>query len=378
MPLPKVSPSRLDRLAACPRYVMEDRPQKDRDDAMDAGTRFHSLMEDIANSKNPVETISLIPDYNDRRAAEYAWGQVSGWFANGAVITGIEVSLPESTVCKRGFADLMLQYDNTAIVVDWKLTRAEGEHRFQMLAYAIAALEQNPELEAAKTVVVAPLVPHVEVRDYPRCSLDAARSEIVRLMEAVENPFTPACPSDVCNGCKWAGRTCPAQARELVSASNEAMMPVALSEMLNPATPEGRARRRFFIDWLSSAVDGVKQDDLEWVKAGNEPPPGYKLLTKAGQATIPAESVPQAINKLVAAGYPLEAIHSSCKLYTSKLAGALAPVMGESEDSLKKKMDAVINEFYIRGGPSTYLQRTSKKPLKELFAATLQPKPVGP
>ena len=373
MSLPKVSPSRLDRIASCPRYVFDDRPQKDRDDAMDAGTRFHTLMENIAKSDNPALKINEIPDFMDRRAAEYAWLQVSGYIANGFVIDGVEKQLPESSVCRRGFADLILRSGKSLIVVDWKLTRAEGEHDMQMRAYAIAALESDETLESVRTVVIAPLIQHTDEMVIDRAGLRAQCEIVAKLMADVENPFTPAKPGDVCSGCKWAGR-CPAQCRELVPVSIEAAMPVALGELLSPTTPEGRARRRYFADWLVSAVKGIKDDDLEFVKAGNEPPPGYKLISKAGASTIPAESVPDAINKLVAAGYPLEAIHASCKLYTSKLAGAMSEVLGESEDDLKKKMDDTIKDCYINGEPSVYLQRTSKKAMKDLFAATLAPK----
>ena len=374
MSLPKVSPSRLDRLAACPRYVMEDRTDNDRADAMDAGTRFHSLMEEIAKSGNPVLRISQVPDYLDRRSAEYAWGQVAGIIAAGAAIEGTEVAVKESSVCRRGFIDLLLSYGGGVVVVDWKLTRAVGEHDLQMAEYASAMMEQN-KVSFVRALVIAPMIQHVDDVTYSSEDLARLIGRVTDLMEKVENPFVPARPGDVCNGCKWAGR-CPAQCRELVPVSNSAQMPVAFNELLSPATPEGRARRRYFIDWIASAVDGIKEDDLAWVKAGNAPPPGYKLIQKAGVSSIPPESVGPAIDKLVQSGFSLDSIHAACKLYTSKMAKNLAPVMGESDRDLKKKLDGLISEFMINGGPSEYLQRTSKKAMAELFKATLEPKQV--
>ncbi len=370
--LPKVSPSRLDRLQSCPRYVPEDRTDNARFDAMDAGVRFHATMESIAKSATPVEYINSIPDFLDRRAAEYAWSQVSGILAAGASIVAAEMPLPECSVCRRGIADLVLRYDNTLVIVDWKLTRAEGEHDLQMAAYAIMAMEADAEIEAVRTLVVAPMIQHVDDTTYTRGQLPALQERIRNLMATVENPFTPGRPGDACNGCKWAGR-CPAQCKELVPVSNAALMPVAFGDLLNPATPAGRARRRYFCDWLASAVDGIKEDDLKWVKAGNEPPPGYKLITKAGRSSIPAESVPQAIDKLVGLGYSLDAIHAACTLFTSKLAAAIAPVSGEDEKEMKKKLDESLAEFMINGAPSEYLQRTSKKAMADLFEATLEP-----
>ena len=285
---------------------------------MDAGTRFHSLMEEIAKSENPILRISQIPDFLDRRAAEYAWGEVAGIIAAGASIEGTEVEVKESSVCRRGFIDLLLAYDTSVVVVDWKLTRAEGEHDLQMKAYAIAMLEQK-KVSCVRTLVIAPMIQHVDEATYTTEDLTKILGDVTDLMEKVENPFVPAHPGDVCNGCKWAGR-CPAQCKELVPVGASAQMPVPFNELLSPVTPEGRARRRYFIDWIASAVEGIKEDDLAWVKAGNAPPPGYKLIQKAGASTIPPESVGPAIDKLVQAGYSLDSIHAACKLYTSKMA----------------------------------------------------------
>lgn len=371
MELPKVSPSKLDRLCSCPRYAPADRKEGDDIDlAMSAGIRFHGLMEDIAKHENPLQRINEIPDFLDRRAAEYSWGQVSGIIAAGASIVGVEMQLPESSVCRRGIADLVLRYGNTLVVVDWKLTRAEGEHDLQMIAYAVMALEADLEIEAVRTLVIAPVIQHVESSIHDRATLPALQTRILQLMAAVENPFTPGHPGDVCIGCRRAGK-CPAQCRELVPVSNEALMPVAFGELLNPSTPEGRARRRYFADWLASAVEGIKADDLKWVKEGNEPPPGYKLISKAGRSSIPAESVPQAIDTLVSLGYSLDSIHAACTLFTSKLAAGIAPASGEDEKELKKKIDASLSKFMINGAPSEYLQRTSKKAMAELFKATM-------
>jgi len=353
--------------------VQEDRDENARAEAMDAGIRFHALMEKAAQSENPAIFINEIPDPIDRRAAEYAWSQVSGIIAAGGAIVGIEMALPESSVCRRGIADLVLRYNNTLVVIDWKLTRAIGEHDYQMAAYVVSALEKNEDIDSVRTLVVAPMIQHVDDQMHYRTDLPGLRTKIIRLMNLVENPFTPGRPSDVCVGCKWAGK-CPAQCRELVPVSNEALMPVAFGELLSPATPEGRARRRYFVDWLASAVEGIKEDDLEWVKAGNEPPPGYKLISKPGRSSIPAEMTPQVIDKLVQAGYPLETIQGACTLYLSRLATAMADTLGEDDKELRKKLEMLVSEFTVNGQPSEYLQRTSRKAMKELFAATMQPK----
>ena len=158
--LPKVSPSRLDRLSSCPRFVFDDRDtraQEARQNAMDAGTSSHAIMEEISLSPDPVARIAEIPDFPTRKAAEYSWSQVSGIIAAGASIVGAEVPVKESSVCKRGKADLILRYVDTMMVVDWKFVRSECDPRLQMMAYTIALFEENDDVQCVRAIVISPL-----------------------------------------------------------------------------------------------------------------------------------------------------------------------------------------------------------------------------
>ena len=345
---------------------------------MDAGIRYHAIMESVAKSGNPVIKINETPNFLDRRAAEYAWSQVSGILAAGASIVGVEMQLPESSVTRRGFADLVLRYDDTLVIVDWKLIRMEGSHDMQMRAYAIMAMEADAKIEGVRTLIIAPLIQHMEELSFPRTALDAERKIIVDLMKSVENPYTPGVPGDVCTGCKWSG-CCPAQCKELAPISNEVSFPVSREDIMNPVDAMARARRRYMMDWLLSMEKPIKDNDAEWVKSDpvNNKIPGYTYVTKAGRSSLPAESVPQAIDKLVQSGYSLDAIHSACKLYVNQLAESLCVSTGESEGDLKKKLNGIIAEFQINGNPSEYLQRTSRRALSDLFKATLETKQLN-
>ena len=379
MSLPKVSPSRLDRLATCPRYVFDDRDtkaQEARQEAMDSGTSFHEVLERVAKAQNPAIEIGQIPDFSSRRCAEFAWSAVAGIISAGASISGVEVEFPESSVCRRGRADLVLKYDNTAVIVDWKLVRSVSNYELQLIGYAISAFESDPAVEYVRTLVVSPAIEHVEDVTYARTDLDSMRRKITDLMELVQNPFVPGRPGDACPGCRWSG-ACPAQCHELVPISVGAAMPVAFADLLSPATPEGRARRRYVSDWLLSCIDGIKADDLTWVQAGNAPPPGYKLVTMPGRTSIPAEATPQAITKLIGGGYSLDAIQGACTLNLGKLAASLAPVLGEDEKELKKRMADLVGELAITGQPSQHLRKTSKKALADLFKDVGQPKQIA-
>jgi len=369
----KMSPSRLDRVAACPRFVFDDRETKAMDsvqESLDAGINFHTIMENIGKDPDNATTlIAAIPDFTTRRDAEWAWGQVRGILDAGGRILGVEVEALETTVCRRGFIDLLIGVPNGLVVVDWKLVRQIGEHDLQLKAYAIGGFENfiAPQ-EYVRVMAISPAIQHVSDVTYTRDQLPQMKADIIALMDVVENPFSPPVPGPVCTSCKWSGR-CPAQCKELVPVSNESSMPVVYADLLNPATAEGRARRRYFLDWIVKAVENVKDDDLAWVKAGNEPPAGYKLVSMPGRTTIPSESVPQVIDQLVASGYPIDTVHGACSLSLTKLAAALAPVLGGEEKDLKKQLEKQIAAFTVTGQASESLRRVSKKTLAELFKA---------
>lgn len=373
----KMSPSRLDRVAACPRFVFDDRETKAMDsvqESLDAGINFHTIMEGISKDpENATSLIAAIPDFTTRRDAEWAWNHVRGILDAGGQIVGVESEAYESSVCRRGFIDLLIAVNGGVVIVDWKLVRQIGEHDLQLKAYAIYAfecckLDCTEDVSHARVMAISPAIQHVSDVTYTRDQLPAMRADIIALMDKVENPFSPPVPGPVCTSCKWSGR-CPAQCKELVPVSQEVSLPVAYGDLLNPSTPNGRARRRYFLDWLVKAVDNVKEDDLNWVKAGNEPPPGYKLVSMPGRTTLPSEALPQAIDMLASAGYSLDTIHGACSLSLTKLSAALAPVLGEDEKDLKKRLEAMLAAFTVTGQPSESLRRVSKKTMAELFKA---------
>jgi hypothetical protein len=369
----KMSPSRLDRVAACPRFVFDDRETKAMDsvqESLDAGINFHTIMESIGNDPdNATALIAAIPDFTTRRDAEWAWGHVRGILDAGGQILGVEIESLETTVCRRGYIDLLIQVPGGYVVVDWKLVRQIGEHDLQLKAYAIGVLENNlSEPEHVRVMAISPAIQHVSDVTYTWDQLPQMKADIIALMDKVENPFTPPVPGPVCTSCKWSGR-CPAQCKELVPVSQESEMPVVYADLLNPTTAEGRARRRYFLDWIVKAVENVKEDDLNWVKAGNEPPLGYKLVSMPGRTTIPSESLPQVIDLLVSSGYSLDTIHGACSLNLTKLSAALAPALGEDEKDLKKQLEKLLAAFTVTGQPSESLRRVSKKTLAELFKA---------
>jgi hypothetical protein len=368
----KMSPSRLDRVAACPRFVFDDRETKAMDsvqESLDAGINFHTIMENIGKDPdNATALIAAIPDFTTRRDAEWAWGQVRGILDAGGQILGVEVEALETAVCRRGFMDLFIEVPDGYVVVDWKLVRQIGEHDLQLKAYAIGRFENHGSAKHVRVMAISPAIQHVSDVTYTRDQLPEMKADIIALMDKVENPFTPPVPGPVCTSCKWSGR-CPAQCKELVPVSQEVSLPVVYADLLNPSTPNGRARRRYFLDWIVKAVENVKDDDLAWVKAGNEPPAGYKLVCMPGRTTIPSESVPQVIDQLVASGYPIDTVHGACSISLTKLAAALAPVLGGDEKDMKKQLEKQIAAFTATGQASESLRRVSKKTLAELFKA---------
>lgn len=372
----KVSPSRLDRLAVCPRYVYDDRDtaaNEARQDAMDAGTQFHQLMEELVQTPDKLAFIAAVENQDMRRSCEWTWPHLEGILAAGGAFCGVEQEAPESSACRRGFIDLRLSMDGKPwnetqmpVVVDYKYLRAEGDHDWQMKGYVVSAFEELPLATCVRVLVITPKIEKVCDETYERSAHPSLVKQIQGLMELVENPFTPGRPSEICRGCRWAGR-CPAQAAVLAPESTTVAMSMPQRLLLEPATPAERAMRRYFADWLASWIEGVKEDDKEAVLSGIPPPPGYKLISTSGALSLPNDRMPEAVDRMIAAGVPLNAILAACKLSFPKLSASQAEVLSQTPDEVRESLDKLVRDLLIPGAPSTYLKRTSKKSPQQLF-----------
>jgi hypothetical protein len=372
----KGSPSKLDLQAQCPRYAGTDRPVSGMAEAANEGTLMHEAMA-LAVQDGDCLGAAASKDLNEEQTSAIfkAWEMVLPDLSAIGMQDGIrgkanastEMELAEDNLVRRGFADLVVFVTpKLAIIKDWKMVRVEGIHDFQLKAYAVKLFAQFPELETVMAGIVAPRIDVCYSETFVRSDIPKIQQEITYLLERVENPFTPAVPCDVCGICKWNGN-CPAQSGALAQLSQTAQLPLTRDELLDPKTPEQRAKRRLLLAWVEDAIESLKKQDNEWADAGGTMP-GFGRVQRKGLKSLKKEMTPTAIQRLVSSGIPMDAVLSACKLSIPSLATGLAPVMACDSKSLRQQWDTLLGDLMESGSGFSYLQRTCRKPIPEQFA----------
>jgi len=309
-----VSPSKLKMLASCPRWVRDD---KERDESMkeaaEEGTRLHGFCEELIRN-HPAEkwesmACAVAGDDADlimeslRTVRDY----VIGAGLNAAPARCIlddkpyRIALPdpgtyasEATVCTELNGTQRMDFvavtrdGATAIVADFKFVRGEPDARLQLNAYALSIMEILPEVQSVLALAPAPrtIAPDysatVSRRDIP-----AVRGEIEGIIARAQDKFTPGHPCEFCCTCAGNGR-CPWQVATLREiAADPAVAIVTKDQLLDPATPYDRGRRRMLIQWLEKFVDAAKDQDKMWALANPDTPlPGWTVTMTAGRKCI--------------------------------------------------------------------------------------------
>lgn len=377
--MPKGSPSQLDLLAQCVHYTKADAgqaEQSDRGKAASEGTLLHLVMQDVVQ-QGDFKGVALEHNLNEEQAGavETAWNLLLPDLEALGIGKGIagfagaltELELPETEFVRRGFADLVIFVDDhTAILKDWKMVRVEGTHDLQLKTYVEKLFFLYPQLHTVMAGIIAPRLNLAYSQTYTRDQIPAIQAEIKALLDRAGSPAVPATPCDACCFCKWNGN-CPAQAGALSAVGDVAALPLSSEVLLNPATPAQRSQRRLLLSWAEDAIDAIKKQDTAWVQAGNTLP-GFGLITRKGNKSLPDTATPIAVERLVQTGLPQELVLSACKLSLTKLADALVQSLGDNARGLRKRWEPLLDDLTEPGTGYSYLQRTSRKPIPELFA----------
>ena len=304
-----VSPSKLKMLASCPRWVRDD---KERDESMkeaaEEGTRLHSFCEELIRN-HPAEkwesmACAVAGDDADlvlealRTVKDYVLGVhlIPDPFdkSHCATLPAPGTYMPEATVRSELNGTQRMDFvavtpsGATAIVADFKFVRGEPDARLQLNAYALSIMEILPDVQSV--LVLAP-APRTIAPDYSamvfRQDIPAVRGEIEGIIARAQDKFAPGHPCEFCCTCAGNGR-CPWQAATLREiAADPAVAIVTKDQLLDPATPHDRGRRRMLIQWLEKFVDAAKDQDKAWAIANPDTPlPGWTVTMTAGRKCI--------------------------------------------------------------------------------------------
>lgn len=304
-----VSPSKLKMLASCPRWVRDD---KERDESMkeaaEEGTRLHGFCEELIRN-HPAEkwesmACAVAGDDADlvlealRTVKDYVLGaHLAAAPAGGPHLAALPdpgTYMPEATVrtelngTQRMDFIAVTQDGTTAIVADFKFVRGEPDARLQLNAYALSIMEILPDVQSVLALAPAP---RTIAPDYSatvsRQDILTVRREIEGIIARAQDKFTPGHPCEFCCTCAGNGR-CPWQAATLREiAADPTVAIVTKDQLLDPATPHDRGRRRMLIQWLEKLVNAAKDQDKAWALANPDTPlPGWTVTMTAGRKCI--------------------------------------------------------------------------------------------
>lgn len=368
------SPSSLDNLSRCVRFRYKERD----DDSADEGTDLHKATED--------ENLNGL-DSEQRTAVQQCLDYTHSLMATEGgpecwdIVKEVKVQLEDLTY---GHPDRVLVHKTLpmAHVIDYKFTRVEGEHLFQVRCYGAGVVEmlRSPETESYSALVdhlgcnlkcrnletvtlhvVAPRLNDITVREFDAAELlRSVREEIEALYEKIDDPWTPETPGDQCGNCARASK-CPSLGVTAVVVSRGLGLPVPATFAADAIVDENdRACAQVLAAALQNWGEQVKKNNTEFVRNGGTVP-GFKMIRRSTGARIPAERTEEAVVALRAAGYTDEELLQAMTLSIAKLAefkASLTP--GAQAKDIKEELRPLLADV-ISEGQAEFLQKTSKK-----------------
>lgn len=381
-----ISPSKLKMLATCPRWVRDD---QEKDEAMkeaaEEGVRLHDLCDQMIKSH-------LAKDWDDmvcsvagdeaglitealRTLKEYIMG--TGMLHQMEVVAPdnlpqvghycSEIELRSELNGKQRLDFVAILPDGaTAIVADFKFVRGEPDVRLQLNAYALTVMEELPDIQSV--LVLAP-TPKTIAPNYSatitRQDLPAIRDEIQAIIRRAEDKFSPGVPCEFCCTCSGNGR-CPWQAATLRDIAVDAEVAIVTKDqLLDPATPFDRGRRRMLIQWLEKFVDAAKDQDKVWAIANPDTPlPGWNITMTAGRKSIDKARRLEAC-KLAEAMLQVngDTLLGCVNLDMTELSAIVAMRDGMSKAQADVKIQQALAPVMIRGASFPTMRRETKKAL---------------
>lgn len=351
------------------------------ENAADEGVLLHSAMEHLVkwyvtpgngeDVEKELDSLALPP--GAKFAVLTAWRAVKddlSLFIGGHVFTEYEI---KPGVTTRGFIDLLLVSESGtyAHVEDYKMVRVKGNHKYQLYSYALGVFEAFPQVERVCCVINAPRLVDVEREPMvlSRGEIPRITEELVELQLRAANPFSPPTPCDVCTSCKWNGR-CPGQQKMAVAAAEAIGYPMIRQVLQAPSTPEQYALRRYVVDALRQFAEKVREEDNAESERTGIIPPGYTRITRQSAAGLKPGQEREVFDTLLGkCGVPIEILHAYANVDLKKLSVAMSELTGDNPREVLKGFYTQLKDLYDEPGSFSYLQKTSRKPLAELFAA---------
>lgn len=388
----KHSPSSLDHLAKCVRF---DHMEMDGSGA--EGTDLHNVCATgdikLLEDGEQLRVVTACLDYVDSVLATE--GGPDAWH----VMREVRVILKDLTY---GHADKVLVHKTKPIVhaMDYKFTRVEGTHDFQIKTYGAGLVEMMLEaIDAGKplvlkshefdeehvienvikpeeiiTHVICPRLHKIDRAEHnPVELLDNVRHDIEMLYARIDDPFTPPqSHPESCARCANAHR-CPAMTQTAVTVGKKLGLPIPTNFAINAeATMEDRATAQVIVKALRQWCDAVNGFNLDYAKLDpeNNIPEGFIMINRSTGIRIDKANTAAAAQLLVESGdYMLEDILAACTLSLKEVSENRARntkglTIADSKEAAAQTLAGLVKE-----GSTSFLQLSrKKKPTKQLKA----------
>ena len=349
----KIRPSNLACLALCPKFARVDNPL-----VTDAGTLMH---EAIATGNYTGLSES------DKGIAEGALAFAEQ--EKASLAQPVRDFVEKRVYCKAldlgGTVDrLMVGADGTAIVLDWKTglnMPDDADDSLQVQAYMLGVLDDFPDVHTALGVLTNPRTQSTSVSmRIDRESKAGVTSRILSIIQRADDPFSAPVPGSHCARCRHSHR-CWALV-PTIRASAVTVLPGVLELLRDPTMvtppPEIRSARAVLRSILERWCDAVKDADNEYLKQGNDPPPGFKRMIRSTGLRIPENERLAALHALRAAGIDDSIIAAGCNLALGKIIEAMTLVVGDKKEATALVQGAVAG--IAVEGTTEYLTRDRK------------------
>lgn len=373
----RFSPSRLDSLTLCLRYR-----RKETEDGSDSeGTMLHEACE-----KRCLDGLDEEQSRAVTTAVDYVGSLEASEGGNWLRIQEARLELRDLTF---GYGDVILLHRQLPIahVVDYKFTRVEADHDFQVKTYGAALVEMtNPlqpvnlmdsegrilatidwmkeQLKTVTTHVVAPRLhePIIGTHD-AQALLGIVRKDIESLYARIDDPFLPPTPCDLCRMCARAA-TCPALVPAVRAVATGIGLPLPSSFAPDAlVSPDDRCVAHALAQALENWAEQVKSNNTEFVRAGGTIP-NYTLRERSTGVKVAEGCLSAAIEKLTTVGgFTADDVMGAASLSLSQLAKNKAEVTGDPESSWKERIKTLL-EGLVSEGRCSFLQKQAKKKTK--------------
>ena len=275
----KYSPSKLDRIAACPGSVAasarvrkglsdEDWDNHTGSEAATEGTMLHAIM---AGTLEPTDLTAEQEELIEK-AREY----IAMHFDNGGeVMREKQVVLMDEdfTVVTEGMADVVCLYDELAKMVDFKFgrkwVRPDG---LQMKAYS-AAVMQTFGVDCVESHIYQPRAGDGKPTLFT--NFDELFQEVKAVIDAAKNPQAPLVPGDHCG-------FCPARLDCTACANLENAVMCREETLL--ACPERLGLAAKYAVTVRKRCEQIEAANKAATIAGK--PTGWKIIERAGRPAI--------------------------------------------------------------------------------------------